>query len=133
MRTIGYFFTTRVVYWFRLFRQMKAFLKLMPLIFSQGYISSLYPQRVNLPTLRADCSYSIKYPHSKMEIITQSVLTCPVCGHIKEEEMPSDSCQFFYQCENCSTVLKPMQGDCCVYCSYGSVKCPSIQLKASCC
>ncbi|PKP50118.1 MAG: hypothetical protein CVT92_14705 [Bacteroidetes bacterium HGW-Bacteroidetes-1] len=68
-----------------------------------------------------------------MKIITQSVVTCPVCAHRKEEEMPSDSCQYFYQCENCNTVLKPLQGDCCVYCSYGSVKCPSIQLKESCC
>ncbi|PKP02753.1 MAG: hypothetical protein CVU14_02990 [Bacteroidetes bacterium HGW-Bacteroidetes-9] len=68
-----------------------------------------------------------------MKIITQSVVKCPVCGHRKEEEMPLDSCQYFYQCENCHTVLKPLQGDCCVYCSYGSVKCPSIQLKESCC
>jgi hypothetical protein len=33
--------------------------------------------------------------------------------------MPEDSCQFFYECEKCKTVLKPKQGDCCVYCSYG--------------
>ncbi|MDA3890954.1 MAG: GDCCVxC domain-containing (seleno)protein [Salinivirgaceae bacterium] len=36
--------------------------------------------------------------------------------------MPTDSCQFFYECTNCQTVLKPKQEDCCVYCSYGSVK-----------
>ncbi|MFA9408701.1 MAG: GDCCVxC domain-containing (seleno)protein, partial [Candidatus Dadabacteria bacterium] len=24
-------------------------------------------------------------------------------------------------------LLKPKPGDCCVFCSYGSVKCPSIQ------
>jgi hypothetical protein len=26
-----------------------------------------------------------------------------------------------------------LQGDCCVYCSYGSMKCPSIQAGENCC
>lgn len=56
-----------------------------------------------------------------------STITCPNCGHRKTEIMPADSCEFFYQCENCRTVLRPRQGDCCVYCSYGTVKCPSKQ------
>ena len=68
----------------------------------------------------------------KKEIILQSVITCPVCGHKKEETMPTDACQFFYECENWHTVLKPKQGDCCVYCSYGSVPCPPIQESGSC-
>ena len=57
----------------------------------------------------------------------KSVITCPVCGHAKEEIMPADACRYFYQCENCKTVLKPKQGDCCVFCSYGSVNCPPFQ------
>lgn len=56
-----------------------------------------------------------------------STITCPNCGHRKTETMPTDACQFFYQCENCKTTLRPKQGDCCVYCSYGTVKCPSKQ------
>lgn len=56
-----------------------------------------------------------------------STLTCPNCGHKKNETMPTDACQFFYECENCKTVFRPKQGDCCVFCSYGSVKCPSKQ------
>ncbi|MDA3906151.1 MAG: GDCCVxC domain-containing (seleno)protein [Bacteroidales bacterium] len=64
-----------------------------------------------------------------MEIQYQSILTCPECGFQKEETMPTDSCQFFYECKNCNTVLKPKPKDCCVFCSYGSVKCPSIQKK----
>lgn len=62
-----------------------------------------------------------------MNIITTSIITCPNCGFQKAEEMPVEACQFFYECENCKTVLKPEQGDCCVFCSYGSVKCPSKQ------
>lgn len=45
------------------------------------------------------------------EIILQSIITCPNCGHSKEETMPTDSCQFFYECENCHTVLKPESGE----------------------
>ena len=67
------------------------------------------------------------------EIILQSVLTCPICGHKKEENMPIDACQFFYECEECKAVIKPKPGDCCVYCSYGTVPCPSIQQAKSCC
>lgn len=63
----------------------------------------------------------------------QSSITCPKCGHSKSETMPTETCQFFYECESCKTVLKPMQGDCCVYCSYGTVKCPSKQTCEECC
>jgi hypothetical protein len=66
-------------------------------------------------------------------IILNSVITCPNCGHKKEEVMATDACQYFYDCENCLTVLKPKRGDCCVFCSYGTVKCPPIQQGVSCC
>ena len=68
-----------------------------------------------------------------MEIKLQSTITCHNCGHKKEETMPTDACQYFYECENCKTVLKPQQGDCCVYCSYWSEKCPPIQQDEKCC
>ena len=35
--------------------------------------------------------------------------------------MPTDACQFFYDCNDCGERLKPLAGDCCVFCSYGSV------------
>jgi len=63
------------------------------------------------------------------EIKLRSIIECPFCGHQKEETMPTDACQFFYECENCHKVLKPKKGDCCVYCSYGTVSCPSVQTK----
>jgi hypothetical protein len=37
------------------------------------------------------------------------------------------ACQFFYDCKECGVRLKPKPGDCCVFCSYGSVPCPPIQ------
>jgi hypothetical protein len=60
--------------------------------------------------------------------ILESTLTCPVCGHVKTETMPTDACQWYYACEACRTLLKPRPGDCCVYCSYGSVPCPPVQM-----
>ena len=42
-----------------------------------------------------------------MEIQLKSEITCPNCGHKKKETMPTDACQFFYECENCKKVLKP--------------------------
>jgi hypothetical protein len=68
-----------------------------------------------------------------MQIQLKSEITCPNCRHKKVEEMATNACQFFYECENCRTVLKPIEGDCCVYCSYGSVACPPIQENKSCC
>ena len=67
------------------------------------------------------------------DVILESELTCPECGHKKLETMPTDACQWFYECEHCHVLLKPKQGDCCVYCSYGSVPCPPIQADRSCC
>ena len=66
-------------------------------------------------------------------IVLQSIITCPVCLHQKEETMPTDACQYFYTCTQCNTRLKPLQGDCCVFCSYGTVACPPIQDNKSCC
>ncbi|MEP1032531.1 GDCCVxC domain-containing (seleno)protein [Ekhidna sp.] len=60
-------------------------------------------------------------------IVLESTITCPHCDHQKVENMPTDACQYFYECENCNEVIKPKQGDCCVYCSFGSEKCPPVQ------
>ncbi|WP_447941132.1 GDCCVxC domain-containing (seleno)protein [Pseudoxanthomonas mexicana] len=62
-----------------------------------------------------------------------SELTCPACGHRTTETMPTTSCQFFYECLECSTLIQPKSGDCCVFCSYGTVPCPPIQQQSSCC
>ena len=70
-------------------------------------------------------------PVSSVEL--HSVLTCPNCGHRKQEVMPTTACQFFYKREGCNAVFKPRFGDCFVFCSFGSVKCPSVQEKKGCC
>lgn len=57
----------------------------------------------------------------------EATITCPSCSYKQIKKMPTDSCLFFYECPNCKIMLKPKQGDCCVFCSFGSVKCPPIQ------
>jgi hypothetical protein len=66
-------------------------------------------------------------------VVLESVLTCPHCGYARQETMPTDACQFFYECGGCGALLRPKPGDCCVFCSFGSVKCPPIQQHGACC
>jgi hypothetical protein len=66
-------------------------------------------------------------------MITTSELTCPKYGRVSSETMPTDACIYFYDCAGCGAVLRPRAGDCCVFCSYGSVPCPPVQTNASCC
>ena len=40
----------------------------------------------------------------------QSIITCPNCGHRKEETMPTDSCQYFYECEKMQDRFKTKTG-----------------------
>ncbi|UWQ78496.1 hypothetical protein K3725_14420 [Leisingera sp. S132] len=70
--------------------------------------------------------------HSAQVELT-SILTCPACGHAAAEEMPQDACQWFHECPACKALLRPKPGDCCVFCSYGTIPCPPVQAGDSCC
>ncbi|WP_229679029.1 GDCCVxC domain-containing (seleno)protein [Dyella caseinilytica] len=67
------------------------------------------------------------------EPILQSSVTCPLCGHRSTETMPTDACWFLYDCRGCGEVIRPKPGDCCVFCSYGTVPCPPKQQERPCC
>lgn len=62
-----------------------------------------------------------------------STLTCPACGAAHNATMPTDACQWFWDCPTCGGVARPKPGDCCVFCSYGTVACPPIQQGGTCC
>ena len=66
-----------------------------------------------------------------MTPVLASVLRCPECGHSERLEMATDSCLVFHTCGRCGVVLRPEADDCCVFCSYGSVPCPPVQLAGS--
>jgi hypothetical protein len=61
-------------------------------------------------------------------VVLQSVIACPNCANRTQETMPTEACVFFYECSKCHAILRPKPGHCCVFCSYGSVPCPSIQI-----
>ena len=68
-----------------------------------------------------------------MVTVAGSTITCPECGGASTEAMPTNACQFFYTCPKCSAGLRPLPGDCCVFCSYADHDCPSKQTDQSCC
>lgn len=57
----------------------------------------------------------------------KSEITCPECGHTETETMPTDVCLLKYSCKKCNATLYPKEGDCCVFCTHGTHKCPSKQ------
>jgi hypothetical protein len=66
-------------------------------------------------------------------LVLESALTCPACGVTTPELMPIDACVYFHECVSCHSLIRPKAGDCCVFCSYGSVRCPPVQQGSSCC
>jgi|SRR6185437_6550909 len=96
---------------------------------------TLFFIRCNNSTQKADNSKSILKDtccvkdtlSKKTETGLQSVITCPKCGYQKTETMPTDFCLLKYTCQNCKVELRPKHGDCCVFCTYGTQKCPSMQ------
>jgi len=66
-----------------------------------------------------------------IHIKTRAVITCPHCGHRETESMPFNACQVVYQCKQCAMMIKPMEKECCVFCSYSDSKCPPVQMEES--
>jgi hypothetical protein len=56
--------------------------------------------------------------------VRTATITCPQCGAVAVETMPVDACQYFYRCTGCDLLMKPLPGDCCVFCSYSDSACP---------
>lgn len=75
---------------------------------------------------------SCLFSESMTDVALVSTLRCPACGHAETLAMPTDACLFFHKCAGCDTLLRPTSGDCCVFCSYGSVPCPPIQMGGCC-
>lgn len=73
------------------------------------------------------CTTESKVSISKTSV--ESKITCPNCGYKKMETMPTEVCLIKYTCDSCAAVSYSKDGDCCVFCSYGTHKCPSKQEK----
>jgi hypothetical protein len=66
-------------------------------------------------------------------VVTVATLTCPECHVSTREEMPANACQFFWTCPSCAARIRPLPGDCCVFCSYADRVCPPKQGGDDCC
>jgi ribosomal protein L37AE/L43A len=42
-----------------------------------------------------------------IDITTDAMLTCPHCGHVQHETMPTGAWLFFCECRNCQALLRP--------------------------
>ncbi len=73
------------------------------------------------------------FQYGMAQVILESTITCPNCSAESRGTMPVDACVHFYTCPGCMEVLKPENGDCCVYCSFGTVACPPKQAGRSDC
>lgn len=74
-----------------------------------------------------DSNHVNEKPDTIAEASITSDITCPKCGYTKTETMPTDVCQIKYTCQKCNAVMYPKDDDCCVFCTYGTHKCPSMQ------
>lgn len=51
------------------------------------------------------------------------LISCPECEGSCRVAAATDSCAFFHECECCGVLIRALDGDCCVVCSYGAVSC----------
>jgi hypothetical protein len=65
--------------------------------------------------------------NNSTNLLNTSTITCPKCKYSKTLLMPTEACQIKYTCQKCDTTLFPADEDCCVFCTYGDKKCPSMQ------
>ena len=56
-------------------------------------------------------------------------LKCPHCGAEQNANMPSAGRKMALSCRSCNIIIFKKQESCCVFCSYGEIKCPVEQEK----
>jgi hypothetical protein len=94
---------------------------------SKRLIQLILNMSLALLLLATACKQALKQEPLVRQETLQSEMTCPYCQYRKMETMPTDVCLLKYTCAQCKKDLFPKDSDCCVFCSYGSVKCPSKQ------
>lgn len=99
-----------------------------------GLLFSCSTKETDIPYIIIDSTKVYLNPEPDKSFINEvksdsllSEITCPKCNFRKTETMPTEVCLIKYTCTNCKTELQPKDGDCCVFCSYGTHKCPPKQ------
>src|SRR5687768_9972035 len=81
------------------------------------------PRAKHKPQTLPNSAGTGQFPH----MADQSEVRCPACGHRECFSMPENACVVMLDCPACGERLRPKPGDCCVFCSYGSTRCPPTQ------
>ena len=71
-------------------------------------------------------------PSRDTPVRLQATLQCPFCGKAEEMSMPENACVIMRPCSGCGRMMRAQAGDCCVFCSYGSMPCPPVQQHRRC-
>jgi len=65
-----------------------------------------------------------------LKIITEAIMSCPICGSKYKQKMPQIGKHINNKCVFCHTIFGINNtDDCCVYCKYSNVTCPKAQKK----
>jgi hypothetical protein len=67
-------------------------------------------------------------PMRDVNLVLTGNLRCPKCGAVTALPIPADQCLIVYECPGCRTIMRPLPGDCCVFCSYADVPCLPMQI-----
>jgi hypothetical protein len=101
----------------------------MTFIFVQCHNPKQNENTTAITEIKKDSSTIKENIESSNKSSTESEITCPECGYKKMEILPTDVCLIKYTCDSCTSVSYSKDGDCCVFCSYGTHKCPSKQVE----
>jgi|GEM_PF-4706241 len=100
-------------------------------IFGSHVEKSLYPKHLNQLYIDTSLDEMLELMQSwTSQYTNKTKLTCPNCKKITVIRIGTMSPKS-YTSRCCSVLLRPIKDECCVFCSYGDVKCFKKQLKIS--
>jgi hypothetical protein len=59
--------------------------------------------------------------------LLDAIITCPACGYQQIVTMEAFAQRTLWPCPACGSTLRPRPGEHCIYCSFASLPCPSVQ------
>jgi hypothetical protein len=84
-----------------------------------------FPDHLRIDNTGLDPEEAARRIAARFSLARMATIRCPQCGHPAREPVPTDACLIVHECPGCGARIRPKEGDCCVFCSYGSEPCPS--------
>lgn len=60
-------------------------------------------------------------------VVRESTLVCPRCNHGERMMMAENSSLVVHVCQSCGLEMHRLPGNCCLFCTWGTVPCPTAQ------